>query len=253
MKLIYSLISILKFSPWLLYQTRIIYRKLFIRRKKPTFINEIFAISSCRSAVIKSKSQFYQDIFVLDFFDFKQNGTFIDIGASDGVSLSNTYLLEKYYNWNGILIEPNPYWHKPLTKNRTSPICTQAIFSKSGLELTFINHFLPELSKINNLSKKKLTSLSREISNLILVNTISLNDIFQTFDLPHQIDYLSIDIEGLEFEVLKTFDFEKYDIRVLTCEHNNNFSKKKIISLLTSKGYTEVHKHESDIESWFVK
>ena len=253
MRSIYFIIRILKFSPWLLYKSRILYRKLFIRRKKLTFINEIYAISPNRLAIKRSKSQLFQDIFVLNYFDFKHNGTFIDIGASDGISLSNTYILEKYFNWNGVLIEPNPYWHKPLTKNRSSHICTQAIFGESGLELSFINHSLPELSRIDDLANRNLSFPSKEILNLFLVNTISLNDIFKTFNLPNQIDYLSIDIEGLEFEVLETFDFEKYNIKVITCEHNDNFSKKRIINLLTSKGYAEVHKHESDFESWFVK
>jgi hypothetical protein len=54
----------------------------------------------------EAKSQLGQDIFALDFADFKIGGTFLEIGAADGVTLSNTYLLEKRFGWTGVLCEP---------------------------------------------------------------------------------------------------------------------------------------------------
>lgn len=66
----------------------------------------------------KSKSQFRQDLFVLTELNFKHNGYFVEFGASDGVNLSNTFLLEKEFNFVGILAEPNPSEWKDLRKHR---------------------------------------------------------------------------------------------------------------------------------------
>ena len=72
----------------------------------------------------KSKSQIRQDLFVLSHLGFKKNGFFVEFGATDGVSLSNTYLMENLFEWNGILAEPATCWHKELKNNRTCNIET---------------------------------------------------------------------------------------------------------------------------------
>src|SRR3990167_7150651 len=65
----------------------------------------------------KSKSQHRQDLFVLSQLNFKRNGYFVEFGATNGIDLSNTYLLEKEFGWAGILAEPAKCWHKDLKKN----------------------------------------------------------------------------------------------------------------------------------------
>lgn len=67
-----------------------------------------------------SKFQIQQDIFVLVATNFKKGGFFIEFGATNGIDLSNTYLLEKEYEWKGILGEPAKKWHKDIVKNRSS-------------------------------------------------------------------------------------------------------------------------------------
>lgn len=80
----------------------------------------------------ESKAQLRQDLLVLWLLDFKRNGIFIEFGATDGVDLSNTYLLEKNFAWTGILAEPATIWHKALRANRNCLIDTHAISSSSG-------------------------------------------------------------------------------------------------------------------------
>ena len=79
----------------------------------------------------RSRSQIRQDVFVLSELRFKKNGFFVDFGASDGISASNTYLLEKEYGWTGILSEPAKCWHKDLHNNRTSAIEKRCVWSES--------------------------------------------------------------------------------------------------------------------------
>jgi len=59
-------------------------------------------------------SQLNQDLWVLDTLKHKRNGIFVDVGAFDGINLSNTYLLEKEHGWNGICIEANSESFKKL-------------------------------------------------------------------------------------------------------------------------------------------
>lgn len=83
-------------------------------------------------------SQLGQDIEVIKFYNNKENGYFIEIGASDGIFLSNTYLLERQYKWTGICCEPIPSRFEKLVINRPNSICySDAVYSNTGLTVDF--------------------------------------------------------------------------------------------------------------------
>ena len=84
------------------------------------------------------------------------------------------------------------------------------------------------------------------------VKIISLEDLLGKYDAPSVIDYLSIDTEGSEFEILSSFNFEKYKFKIITCEHNFTSNREKIYSLLTEKGYVRKHTEISKFDDWFV-
>ena len=84
-------------------------------------------------------SQFGQDLDVIEYFKHKKNGYFIEIGATNGIDLSNTYLLEKKYNWNGICIEPQDSTYQDLIKNRDCHTDNSLLFSEKGKEFNFSN------------------------------------------------------------------------------------------------------------------
>lgn len=86
---------------------------------------------------MKSYSQLNQDLNVISFFNNKNDMYFIDIGANDGKTLSNTFLLEKQYNWKGICSEPLPSAFKKLITCRSVVCDNNAIFRESGLSLEF--------------------------------------------------------------------------------------------------------------------
>jgi hypothetical protein len=83
------------------------------------------------------------------------------------------------------------------------------------------------------------------------VETITLGDLLETHAAPRIIDYLSIDTEGSEFEILSNFDFEKRLIRCITCEHNFTANRDKIFKLLSSKGYKRKFVEFSDCDDWY--
>lgn len=200
-----------------------------------------------------SKSQLRQDLFVLGELDFKKNGYFVEFGATDGESLSNTYLLEKGFEWTGILAEPANTYSNAILKNRpASKIDRRCVWSTSGEILEFNETLMPELSTLEIAKPDDEHSVARINGKKYQVETISLEDLLKFHDAPKHIDYLSIDTEGSEFDILNAFDFSAYKFSVITCEHNHTSARWKIKALLESKGYENVHDGISDCDDWYV-
>jgi FkbM family methyltransferase len=200
----------------------------------------------------KSKSQLRQDLFVLFQLNFKTDGFFVEFGATNGVDLSNSHILEHEFHWNGILAEPNQYWIRDLRDNRTCHIEDKCVWSKSNESLEFNSTAIPELATINDFSLGDGHERNRVEGTRHYVTTISLVDMLDKYRAPRIIDYLSIDTEGSELAILKGFDFSKYAFRVITCEHNFTPNREEIFRLLTSHGYQRVHHKLSHFDDWYV-
>lgn len=228
-------------------------RKDIVKRKN--WINH-FLFNQPKEIIFKilmiedeSLAQYKQDIFALAAHNFKENGFFVEFGATNGIDLSNTFILEKKFNWKGILAEPAKGWHKQLRKNRACDIESDCVWSQTGEILRFSESSLGVISSISSYmsSDQKRKFRSRNYN----VTTISLNDLLKKYNAPRQIDYLSIDTEGSEFEILKEFDFSKYDIRVITIEYNNH--RNEIFNLLTNEKYVRKYSEVSECDDWYVK
>lgn len=203
--------------------------------------------------VMEYKSQFGQDIFVLFQSNFKKNGFFVEFGATDGISISNTYILEKEFGWRGILAEPAKSWHKLLRENRNSIVDERCVWSESKKSLDFKETNNYELSTIDIYSSHDMHSNARRLGEVYKVETISLLDLLVEHNAPKEIDYLSIDTEGSELEILQSFDFNKYNIKIITVEHNFTGMREKIFQLLTSHGYKRVFTEISEVDDWYIK
>ncbi|MBU3568194.1 FkbM family methyltransferase [Polynucleobacter alcilacus] len=201
-----------------------------------------------------SKSQLRQDIFVLSHLEFKRNGYFVEFGGSDGITYSNTYILEKHFGWTGIIAEPAHVWHKSIRSNRNVDIETMAVWSESGSNITFRETSIAELSTIKDFADCDSHQNHRLNYKDYQVKTISLVDLLEKYDAPSTIDYMSIDTEGSEFEILSKFDFTKYTFRVISCEHNfNDDARENIYKLLKNNGYKRVHQDLSLFDDWYIK
>ena len=199
-----------------------------------------------------SKSQLRQDLFVLSELGFKKNGYFVDFGATNGFDISNSYLLETKFNWKGILVEPSKKWHSKLKKNRKVNINTDCLWSETGKKLIFNEVSDGELSTIDEFSSTDKHKDKRLYGKKYKVSTISLKDLLIKYNAPKLIDYLSIDTEGSEFEILKNFDFNNFKFRVITCEHNFSDNREKIYKLLTDNGYIRKFVKISKFEDWYI-
>jgi FkbM family methyltransferase len=193
-------------------------------------------------------SQLGQDVEVLKFYNNKRDGYFIEIGASDEIELSNTYLLETMYNWKGICVEPIPRRYNLLCKNRPNSICYDyAVYSESNKQVIFdIANTYDLLSGISShidchthmVNKNKLE---------ITVTTITFNDLLEKSNAPSFIDYLSLDTEGSEFEILNSVDFQKYTFGLIDVEHNYIEPRRSNIrELLISNGYHYIRENQFD-------
>ena len=174
-------------------------------------------------------SQINQDYIVInDLFKKCFGGTFVEFGASDGIFLSNTLTLEKYFNWTGLLIECNDESYAELIKNRPKSKCVnEVIYDCDDEEIDFINGDNNELSGMINeksITKRKTKTLER---------------ILDENKMPKIIHYMSVDIEGAEYKALVNFPFNnKYTVYCLTIEHGfNNENKLRIRELMTTNGY----------------
>ena len=201
----------------------------------------------------KSKSQLRQDLFVLSELSFKENGYFVEFGATNGIDLSNTFLMETKFNWTGIIAEPAKCWHIDLKNNRNCHIDTNCLWKESDVTLVFNEVDVAELSTINEYNSIDAHQKDREKGKNYNVTTISLTDLLKKYSAPHHIDYLSIDTEGSEYEILSSFDFSQYQFQVITCEHNFTPAREKIHELLTSQGYVRKFEDISKFDDWYVK
>jgi FkbM family methyltransferase len=198
-------------------------------------------------------SQWEQDKILNEtIFECKRNGVFIDVGAHDGKTGSNTYFFEKELNWTGICIEPIQERFKELVINRPNSICVYGCaFDKPGVvQFREVAGYSEMLSGIEGCYDPRHTQrILNEIQqcgggyNMIEKPAFCLKDLISQHNI-NTIDYLTIDTEGSELEVLKGIDFDKVDIHVIDVE--NNYGDNRIQLFLEKKGYLMLTKIVGD-------
>lgn len=196
---------------------------------------------------MSSYAQLNQDLHVVQFYNHKRSGFFVDIGAHDGVELSNTYLLEKDYGWTGICAEPVPKSFASLCINRPNSVCCdKAVYTKSNETVVF--DIIANDRMYSGISSEIVKWVKPDSEKTKLsVQTISLNDLLDQFHAPPEIDYLSIDTEGSEYSILKSFDFTKHTFGLIDVEHNYvEPTRSQIRELLTNNGYIFLRENKWD-------
>jgi FkbM family methyltransferase len=192
---------------------------------------------------MKSFAQLGQDLFALKRFANVKNPFFLDIGAYDGVRMSNTFLLEQN-GWRGICVEANPTVFPTLQQTRRKSRCIKAAcFSKSNEKLPFVEaSILSGFDDYLNYRKERLHDNPR-----LTVNTTTVTQILDRLKAPQIIHYMSLDTEGSEYEIMKGIDFDKYKFPLITVEHNNVYGlRMNIRALMGSHGYKFIQNNEWD-------
>jgi len=196
--------------------------------------------------IFNIKSQFGQDLFVLIMMDYKTDGFFVEFGALDGIGGSNSYILEKL-GWKGIVSEPSRIY-KRTKKNRKCLTYNLAVYSESGVDMKFLDNgglstLLPFVHVDHHERKGKSYN----------VKTITLIDLLHDSKAPTYIDFISIDTEGSEYDILENFDFEKYEFGIIIIEHNFVEEKReKINKLLSENGYIRVLENLTEVDDYYL-
>jgi hypothetical protein len=219
------------------------------------FPNVIVGEKGCtlKNNIIKSKYEYKaqagQDKYVEQFLNH-ENGVYVEFGARDGIEHSNTYYFEKTYNWTGILVEPDDRELKKITKNRPNAhIYTGVAVCPVGTkEVSFAISSNRGWSGIHNSYDDKRwhnTVISQK-----KMPCVDLNEI-----CPEHVDYMTVDTEGSEVEILRTFDFTSHDVTIIQVERNmktrvQQNEEKQLTQFMSRKGYEKIK--QIDIGNWAV-
>lgn len=174
------------------------------------------------------------------------NGYYLEIGANDGISQSNTNFLERRNGWRGILIEPVPKIFRELVRNRSNEnifwnvACCSFDYRSQEVEMTYGN--LMSVSHFDNIdldAEAHITEAANYLASKdhpysFFAPAKTLHEILMESNAPSLLDFFSLDVEGAEFEVLNGIDFDKYNFRFILVE--SRFLE-RIRSYLESKSY----------------
>lgn len=210
-------------------------------------------VKFCLGNITRSSSQFLQDLWVAYELKSLRNGYFVEFGGADGIRASNSLYLETELGWTGVIAEPARAWHPALRDNRACLIDDRCVWDRSGLTVTFNQPEIALHSTIDSYSDSDLHADTRRNGQRYAVETVSLDDLLAFWNAPRRIDYLSVDTEGSELDILAAFDFGAWDVRLITVEHNHSARRQPLHELLTSKGYVRRFEALSNVDDWYVK
>jgi FkbM family methyltransferase len=184
-------------------------------------------------------SQQGEDGVVSSLFQGVNNGTYIDVGAHDGIRFSNTYHFD-LRGWRGLCCEPHPGFFKLLKDNRPNATCIDKAISDYKGKASFYANSRGALSTLDKSFEKSFSGYGQWFTGFeeVEVDVDTLDNTLEEM-FPYQIDIASIDVEGTEIAVLRGFNLEKWKPKVLIIETNE---QDKIDKHMADHGYTMVRR-----------
>lgn len=198
------------------------------------FIKKIIPREMYSKYIARSRnhlSQFGQDFWVFgEVFNGQRDGYFVEIGSADGITINNTYLLESKYKWKGICIEASPSAYEALKNNRKAICLNICLDTKEGI-IEFYEDGLTS-GIIDNDTDNSADTIRKD-RKVVQLQTRTLGNVLSENNAPNIIDYLSIDVEGAEERILRTFPFEIYRFNSITIERPSELLR----NVLSKNGY----------------
>ncbi len=192
-----------------------------------------------------------QDVLVHELLNHKREGVFVDIGANNGVTISNTYRLERDFAWTGIAVEPIPSTFEKLEARRSCHAVQGCVTPTGGtasfLEVVKGSNMLSTLA-VNDVgltARRLRKSIRRRRAEIreIEVKCFTFDSLLEKFGIS-EVDFLSVDTEGGELEILKSIDFARTPVRVISVE--NNYYTRTIRKFLEATGFRYVGSFKVD-------
>ena len=194
--------------------------------------------------------QLLQDAVSILLHQAKRDGYFVEVGVGDGKKYSNTMALEKRLGWRGILCEPAKMFHDNIMASRSAVLDRRAISDTSGRVLQFQqNDKMGEYSGFSESISMRMDDPFTQYD----VETISFDALLEQYSAPDEIDFISIDTEGSELNVLKGLSLKKRRVWLFSIEHN--YDRHRIDAykaLLEPLGYRRILPEISAFDAWYV-
>ena len=184
---------------------------------------------------------------MLKYLNYK-NGYFIEIGANDGFTASNTLAFENKLNWRGVLIEPSPnlfltccYYRSKIGNYIYCNACVPFDYKDEYVVIDYanlmsisasLNNDIKDIESFKKKGKAHLNKFGRKLKFGAIART--LTNILNDSNSPNNIDFMSLDVEGAELDVLNGLDFGKYVIKYILVETRDS---KKIENFLKNHYY----------------
>lgn len=178
-------------------------------------------------------AQDQQDKWALEQLNCKKHGYYVDIGAYDGKDISNTYHMDVNYDWNGICIDP-------FSRNmdmRSCKVIPKLMYDVDNLNVTVALEG-PLTGIVEHIKGEFHLDNTRDSPRLELTTT-KTQKVFDDHEVPSVVDFLSLDTEGSEFNVLRGIDHSRHCFKSMAIEHNLiEPTRSHIREFLEGHGYT---------------
>lgn len=190
----------------------------------------------------KSYSQDFEDLFLTNYFKKKDKGFYIDLGSHHPKRFSNTYLLYKK-GWNGINIDANKFAINLFNFLRPRDQNISAVISTSNEQVNFYEFDEYALNGIISTKRvSRLEEMGYKVKRIIVISPITIQNIIDEFQLyEKQIDFLKIDLEGLDLQIIKNQSFLKLNIELLMIEKGSEEDNIEITKLLSFNSFKIIH------------
>ena len=194
------------------------------------------------------ETQLNQDVFALLVNHYKK-GFFVEIGANDGFTLSNTLYLEHHFAWEGLLIEANPKYTESLTQRKARAVMLAILNEEGKVKFRDAGLYGGVEATLDNAHPGKTDGCE-----VITVPGKTLSSVLEEFNAPHLVDFISLDVEGGELPIVKQMcELKAFRFKCGCIEHNfrsDDYVAMK--SLLTQAGYQIVWEGQTQFDLFFV-
>jgi hypothetical protein len=227
-----------------------------LRRLDGLEADEIEFSEFCLQHGVGAHAQYQQDMFALWHTGLKRGGVFVEFGAADGILHSNTFVLEDRFNWSGVLIEPHPDFFRLAKANRPRSTVINGVADPTygaGGSVDFV--LADQLSSIRGYHVRDKHSESRKDLRSVRVACLNLTSTLLRQIPSRTIDFMSIDTEGSELEIVTGFDFSQLDVSCLCVEVNDRAKDAEaIVQHLASAGFEQAFSRRVTRDDlWFRK
>lgn len=193
-----------------------------------------------------------EDLIIADLTKNINNGFYVDAGCYHPLHLNNTYLLYKR-KWNGINIDISEFSIKLFNFMRPDDVNINSAISDSENEISF--YYQKKLSQLSTIKKNISTERMQGKIKEKKIKSFTLNSVLKNSKFKDkQIDFLNIDIEGADFEALRSLDFKTYNPKIICIEiMEKNILNSKIFNFLKNLNYKKVWSSKSEFNHIFSK